>query len=82
MIMNSVTVDNSNTYYPDQAVMPNGRNVENQRWAREVFGGRYGADRNFNRVLDRGPLKPSVRLYATQVARFNFYDPRVPAVVR
>ena len=84
MIMNSVVVDNSNTYYPDEAVKPNpnGRNVQNQRWAREVFGGRYGADRNFNRVLDRGPLKPSVRLYATQVARFNFYDPRVPAVVR
>lgn len=82
MILNSVAVDNTATWYPDEAPLPNGRNAQQIRWAREVFAGRHGADRNFNRLLDRGPLKPSVRLYATQVARFNFYDPRVPATVR
>jgi hypothetical protein len=82
MIMNSVTTDNTNTYYPDESVMPDGRNADRVRMAREVFAGRYGADRNFNRVLDRGPLTPSVRIRAIQVARFNYYDPRVPAVVR
>jgi hypothetical protein len=47
-----------------------------------VFNGLYGADRNFNQILDRGPVPVSVRLRAQQVARFNFYDPRVPAVMR
>ena len=49
---------------------------------RMVFNGLYGADRNFNKRLDRGPLPKSVRLRAIEVARFNFYDPRVPAVLR
>jgi type II secretory pathway pseudopilin PulG len=49
---------------------------------KSVFSGLYGADRNFNRVLDRGPVPKSVRLRATLVSRFNFYDPRVTAVIR
>ena len=50
--------------------------------ARRVFCGVYGADRNFNKRLDRGPVPRSVRLRAIEVARFNFYDPRIPAIVR
>jgi hypothetical protein len=61
------------TNYPDK-----GPEVEK----RETFNGLYGADRNFNKLLDRGKVPRSVRLRAVEVARFNFYDPRVPAVVR
>ncbi len=32
--------------------------------------------------LDRGPVPKSVRMRATMVGRFNFYDPRVPLVIR
>lgn len=49
---------------------------------RAVFNGLYGADRNYNRILDRGPVPKSVRLRAVTVARFSFYDPRVQAVIR
>jgi len=49
---------------------------------RKRFSGLYGADRNFNRVLDRGSVPRSVRLRATTVARFNFYDPRLPMTIR
>ncbi|HYE04015.1 MAG TPA: hypothetical protein VEL07_00730 [Planctomycetota bacterium] len=50
--------------------------------ARSVFVGRWGADRDADGVLDRGPLPPSVRLRATTVGGFVFYDPRVPLTVR
>ncbi len=46
------------------------------------FSGLYGADRNYNRKLDRGEVPRSVRMKATQVARFNFYDPRLPMTLR
>lgn len=59
--------------YPDK-----GDRLEN----RMNFVGAWGADRNFNKKLDRGPLPKSVRLRAVQVARFNFYDPRVQAILR
>jgi hypothetical protein len=49
---------------------------------RKRFSGLYGADRNFNRKLDRGDVPRSVRLRATTVARFNFYDPRLPMTIR
>jgi hypothetical protein len=42
----------------------------------------WGADRNFNGVLDRGPLPRSLRLRATEVARYNFYDPRLTLKLR
>lgn len=48
----------------------------------EVFNGRYGADRNGNRRLDRGHLTRSVRLRAQQVARVMYYDARVPVKIR
>jgi hypothetical protein len=41
------------------------------------FLGLYGADRNFNGKLDRGTVPASVRLRATLVSRYNFYDPRL-----
>jgi len=44
--------------------------------------GRWGADRNGNRRLDRGPLPGSVRLRATSVARYLVYDPRLLFVLR
>ncbi len=46
--------------------------------AGRILTGAYGADRNGNRLLDRGPVPTTQRMRATQVARFNFYDPRVP----
>ena len=63
-----------------------------------VFSGRYGADRNCNGTrtdknaageiikiygkLDRGTVPASVRMRAMIVARFNFYDPRLPVMLR
>ena len=49
---------------------------------RQRFLGRWGADRNFNGILDRGPLPPSVRLRATAISRYNFYDPRLTLKLR
>ena len=49
---------------------------------REVLNGMYGADRNFNGILDRGPVSRSVRMRATLIARFNYYDPRLPMTLR
>ena len=43
---------------------------------------RYGADRNGNRTLDRGPVQQSTRLRATLLARYNFYDPRLTLRLR
>jgi hypothetical protein len=48
----------------------------------EVFCGRFGADRNGNDRLDRGPVPGSVRLRAIGVARFNYYDLRVPGQIK
>ncbi len=50
--------------------------------SRKVFNGLYGADRNFNYQLDRGPVPKSVRMRATTITRFNYYDPRVQAILR
>jgi hypothetical protein len=44
--------------------------------------GNFGADRNGNGKFDRGPIPPSVRLRATQVGRFNYYDKRFVASLR
>ncbi len=49
---------------------------------RKIFTGAFGADRNYNKKLDRGNVPKSVRLRAQQVARFNYYDPRVQAIMR
>jgi len=49
---------------------------------RMVFAGQFGADRNYNKKVDRGTVPPSVRLRAIQVARFNYYDPRIPCLLR
>jgi hypothetical protein len=65
---------------------------------RTIFSGVYGADRNCNGTrtdkdaqgniiriygrLDRGVLSPAIRLHAVTVARFNFYDPRLPVSTR
>lgn len=48
----------------------------------KVLNGVYGADRNHNYVLDRGAQSRSTRLRANLVARFNFYDPRLPVTLR
>ena len=48
----------------------------------QVFSGLYGADRNYNHKLDRGLVPKSVRLRAVEIARFNFYDPRVQVTTR
>lgn len=49
---------------------------------RMTFAGQYGADRNFNKIIDRGLVPRSVRMRATQIARFNFYDSRIPCLLR
>ncbi len=49
---------------------------------RNVFIGLYGADRNWNGILDRGPVPASARRRASLVARFNVYDPRLPLSLR
>lgn len=46
------------------------------------FLGLWGADRNFNGRLDRGSVPRSVRMRATSVARFNYYDPRLTLKLR
>lgn len=48
----------------------------------KVLLGTYGADRNHNYILDRGPLPKSVRQRAQTIARFQFYDPRIPVSLR
>lgn len=47
-----------------------------------VLTGQFGADRNHNYKLDRGPLPKSVRQRAQLVTRFQFYDPRIPVLLR
>jgi hypothetical protein len=49
---------------------------------RQIFNGLFGADRNYNKRIDRGVVPKSVRMRATQVARFNYYDTRIPALIR
>ncbi|HEX3135806.1 MAG TPA: hypothetical protein VHX44_19745 [Planctomycetota bacterium] len=75
MVMNDV---NPNDGKWGRSLADKGPDVE----ARRTFAGVYGADRNFNKKLDRGPVPRSVRLRAVEVARFNFYDPRIQTVVR
>jgi len=60
---------------------------DNKDWGadldrRQVFSGIWGADRNYNKKVDRGPVPKSVRMRAVQVARFNFYDPRIVCLLR
>lgn len=48
--------------------------------SRDTIGawvGRYGLDANGNNRFDRGSVPASMRMRATEVARFNLYDPRV-----
>lgn len=52
-------------------------NLGDQNGSAERLLGLYGADRNGNRRFDRGETPTSVRMRATTVARFNFYNPRV-----
>jgi hypothetical protein len=47
-----------------------------------IFSGTFGADRNGNDKLDRGPVPRSVRLRCVTVARYNFYDARVPGQIK
>nr|MDA3959990.1 hypothetical protein [Planctomycetota bacterium] len=42
-----------------------------------VFSGLFGADRDADGVLDRGPLPASTRMRAVEVARYTIYDPRL-----
>jgi hypothetical protein len=50
--------------------------------ALSMFLGLWGADRNFNGKLDRGPIPTSVRLRAILVSRYNFYDPRLTLKIK
>lgn len=50
----------------------------NSTWTRESIDtllGHWGADRNLNQRLDRGPTAPQARIRATSIARFLYYDP-------
>ena len=66
---------------PNQIVGTNGGGDEGLG-AIKVLLGTYGADRNHNYILDRGPLPKSVRQRAQTIARFQFYDPRIPVSLR
>ncbi|MBA3845146.1 MAG: hypothetical protein H0X45_00740 [Planctomycetes bacterium] len=46
------------------------------------FIGAFGADRNFNKQLDLGPVPESVRMRAISVGRYNYYDPILTMVNR
>ena len=59
--------------YLDQGTSSDNKNMFQVNW---------GADRNFNGKLDRGPVPTSVRMRASAVARYNFYDPRLTLVLR
>jgi hypothetical protein len=48
----------------------------------QIFCGNFGADRNGNGKLDRGTVPRAVRLRAVSVARFNYYDMRVPCQIK
>ncbi|MDA3962561.1 MAG: hypothetical protein PF961_17380, partial [Planctomycetota bacterium] len=61
------------------AATSDGRPVEDPK---AVFSGLFGADRDGDHMLDRGDLPPSVRLQAHEVARFQYYDPRLSLVLR
>jgi hypothetical protein len=43
--------------------------------SQDIIFGHYGADRNANGRLDRGPIPASARMRATTLVRMNFYDP-------
>jgi hypothetical protein len=68
-------VDNFGSNTTDQGLGTTNINISR-------FIGRWGADRNANQKLDRGTVPRSVRLRATTVARFNYYDMRVHATIR
>jgi hypothetical protein len=81
----TATPDTGDETRPSTAGNDNGAGVKDQGLRspqRERFLGLWGADRNCNQQLDRGTVPPSVRLRAIEVARYNFYDLRVPAVIR
>ncbi len=75
-------------YYPDRGITGLGTGDASKDPPtgygdrRAVFSGLFGADRNQNRMFDRGNRPASVRLRATTVARFTVYDPRLPMVLR
>jgi hypothetical protein len=58
------------------------RSSSNNATDRAIYLGLWGADRNGNGRLDVGTVPSSVRMRATMVARFNFYQPRVWAGLR
>ncbi len=81
------------TFTQDISMLPTGTQVANKMInggnndtgspaALNILNGIYGADRNHNYTLDRGPQSRAVRLYANLIARFNFYDPRIPITLR
>jgi hypothetical protein len=72
-------------YDPEKRVLNNdgfGKDAGSSVSNKNIFLGLYGADRNFDGILDRGLLKKSIRLRASTVARYNFYDPRLTVVFR
>lgn len=73
--------NNPGTHGPDRfAGQTNDQGLGSAQMSR--FIGRWGADRNANQRLDRGNVPRSTRMRAVTVARFNYYDLRVPAVIR
>jgi hypothetical protein len=44
--------------------------------------GYWGADRNHNGKFDQGKVKSHVRMRASEVIRFNYYDPVAWTTVR
>ncbi len=46
-----------------------------EQWSPYVAVGLWGADRNHNGRFDRGPIPTAMRMRASEIARFNYYDP-------
>ncbi len=61
---------------------PPGANLAGAGEPPEVFTGAFGADRDGDGRLDRGPLPRSARLRAVTIARYNYYDLRVSGQIR
>jgi hypothetical protein len=62
--------------YPGIYYKRGGYQGENKnQWSFWWSFGYWGADRNQNGVYDRGPIPSTSRMRATEVARFNYYDP-------
>jgi hypothetical protein len=56
--------------------------INDEQWSPFWTLGYWGADRNHNGKFDQGKVKSHVRMRASEVIRFNYYDPVAWTTVR